>query len=356
MSLCTPIGCIDLFCGSGGLSLGLSQAGIRVIAGIDIESHCAWPFQHNLNAAFIHESVTNIDGDDLSQLWPDNSIRLLAGCAPCQPFSTQRRGNPANTHKNWSLLAEFGRLVRQTHPELVTMENVPGLLRDPQFHAFTTTLSKEGYQVAHGILYGPDYGLPQHRKRLVVLASRLGAISLPTPSVEPSRYVTVEQAIGHLPALASGQADPHDPLHKARHLSPINLARAKASRPGGTWHDWPDHLLAPCHKRSSGATFQNFYGRMRPDQPAPTITTQPFNTGAGRFTHPTQDRGLTLREAAILQGFPDDFAFIAPDEPVYFDHVGKLIGNAVPPAFGKAIGQRFIAHLTEHASKERSHV
>ena len=154
--------------------------------------------------------------------------------------------------------------------------------------------------------------------------------------------MTVENAIGTLPRLASGEHDPQDPLHYARRLSPMNLKRAQHSRPGGTWQDWPMELRLPCQIRDVNASFGSFYGRMRSDEPSPTITTQPYNTGAGRFTHPSQDRGLTLREAAILQGFPKDFIFTGPDEKITLENVGRLIGNAVPPTFGKAVGKAII--------------
>lgn len=345
MTVGTSIHAVDLFCGTGGLSLGLKQAGIRVDAGIDFEKRCEYPYATNVEARFVCASVTDLAGEDLNRLWRGRGARLLAGCAPCQPFSTQRRGRVPALDKNWPLLGEFARLVGETLPELVTMENVPPLERDVQFGHFRQSLEKLGYHVAHAVLYGPDFGLPQHRKRLVLLASRLGPISVPTPTHTPDQYVTVADAIRHLPPLAPGDRDPHDPLHFTRTLSSINLARARASRPGGTWRDWPEELRLPCHKRASGASFANFYGRMVWDQPSPTITTQPFNTGAGRFTHPEQDRALTLREAALLQGFPQEFVFTSPNEPIQLTPVGKLIGNAVPPAFGRAIGLTLKDHL-----------
>lgn len=344
---------IDLFCGTGGLSLGLQQAGIDMIAGIDVEARCAYPYQKNLQAKFVHKSVTELSGNDLDDLWDGASLRLLAGCAPCQPFSSQRRGKTPSKDKNWPLLSHFARLVEESRPELVTMENVPRLERDQQFTHFRKQLSALGYHVTHGVLYGPDFGLAQHRKRLVLLASRLGEITMPRPTVSPDDYVSVDATIGHLRPLHAGEADPRDPLHVASRLSELNLKRAMASKPGGTWLDWDEDLRLECHKRSSGATFGSFYGRMRGDEPAPTITTQPYNVGAGRFTHPRQHRSLTLREAALLQGFPPEFVFTSPDEPIQFAPVGKLIGNAVPPVFGKAIGSQFLTHLSQ-PMKEKS--
>lgn len=333
---------IDLFCGTGGLSLGLQQAGIEVVAGIDLERRCKYPYEHNLNAQFIEASVVDVTAETLNELWGEGTLRLLAGCAPCQPFSSQRRGKDPSQDKNWRLLDEFGRLVRETHPDYVTMENVPLLARDAMFERFVQTLEGEGYSVDYGVLYGPDFGLPQKRRRLVLVGALAAEPKLPKPTHTPDEYVTVENAIGTLPRLASGEHDPQDPLHYARRLSPMNLKRAQHSRPGGTWQDWPMELRLPCQIRDVNASFGSFYGRMRSDEPSPTITTQPYNTGAGRFTHPSQDRGLTLREAAILQGFPKDFIFTGPDEKITLENVGRLIGNAVPPTFGKAVGKAII--------------
>lgn len=225
------------------------------------------------------------------------------------------------------------------------MENVPRLIHDPMFDTFTTALHNNGYHVTYGILYGPDFGLAQTRRRLILLASRLGEIEMPTPTHTKDQYVTVNDVIGKLRPLKNGEADPDDPLHVARRLSDLNLRRAKESKAGGTWRDWPKELLADCQKKHRGRSFGSFYGRMRPDEPGPTITTQPYNTGAGRFTHPTQHRGLSLREAALLQGFPREFIFTDKDEKITFSGVGKLIGNAVPPAFGKAVGTAFVKHV-----------
>jgi DNA (cytosine-5-)-methyltransferase len=330
---------IDLFCGTGGLSLGLKQAGINIVAGIDVERRCEYPYTSNLDAQFIRASVTDIRPDLLNGLWPSDGLRLLAGCAPCQPFSSQRRGKKPAEDKNWNLLSYFGRLVSETKPDYVTMENVPRLQADTMFDDFLSTLEDCEYNVVYGVLYGPDFGLPQKRRRLVLIASKNRMPSMPKPRYAPEEYRTVDEAIGDLPPLESGEHDRNDALHFARSLSPMNLRRARHSKPGGTWRDWPSELMLPCQRRDTNTSFGSFYGRMRGDEPSPTITTQPYNTGAGRFTHPRQDRGLTLREAAILQGFPRDFIFTGPDEEITLSGVGKLIGNAVPPAFGKAVGE-----------------
>ena len=338
----TTISAIDLFCGTGGLSLGLKQGGIRVVAGIDNASSCSYPYTHNIGARFIEKSVCDVTGDDLNKIWGKSKIRLLAGCAPCQPFSQQRRGADTSKEKSWPLLLEFGRLISETLPEYVTMENVPGLRSTSVFDSFVSTLKDNGYKVDYSILYGPDYGLPQSRRRLVLLAGLKKDIAIPAPTTPKEKYKTVYDAIHDLPALEAGQSDSRDSMHFARNLTELNLRRLKASKPGGTWMDWPEELRLECQKRKSGATFRAFYGRMEWNRPSPTITTQSYNPGTGRFTHPEQDRSLTLRESSRLQGFPDSFLFTAPDEQITFANVGRLIGNAVPPVFGKAIAEQII--------------
>lgn len=339
------VAAIDLFCGAGGLSLGLKQAGVEVVAGIDLDPACKYPYERNLKAKFLLKDVGDIDGQDLNSLWPEGKVRLLAGCAPCQPFSSHRRGANTRDEDNWDLLAHFGRLVQETTPELVTMENVTRLGRLEIFADFVATLEDLDYAVAYGTLYGPHFGLPQERRRLVLVASRIGPVKLPQGTSNQKKPRTVRQVIGNLPKLRHGESDPVDLLHTARRLTPVNVKRMKASLPGGTWRDWPKELLAPCHRKASGASFQAFYGRMKWDAPAPTITTQSYNFGTGRFGHPEQDRSLTLREAAMLQGFPRTYHFVKKGEKPSMLAVGRLIGNAVPPPFGRAIGQTFLEAL-----------
>ena len=343
----SKIAAIDLFCGTGGLSLGLKQGGIRVVAGIDNASACSYPYSHNIKAKFIERSVCDVTGEDLQRLWGQADVRLLAGCAPCQPFSSQRRGADTSHEKSWPLLNEFARLVQETMPDFVTMENVPRVQYSPIFDEFVARLKQAGYDVTYRVLFGPDYGLPQRRRRLVLLAALNDHIEMPEPTVGADRYRTVYDAIHDLPSLEAGQKDDDDSLHFARNLSPTNLKRAHASKPGGTWEDWPEELRAPCQTRDSGKSFKSFYGRMEWNKPSPTITTQSYNPGAGRFTHPAQDRALTLREASRLQGFPDSFVFTGPSEKITLSTVGRLIGNAVPPVFGKAIARQFIKTLDD---------
>jgi DNA (cytosine-5)-methyltransferase 1 len=338
---------VDLFCGAGGLSYGLQQAGISVAAGVDIDSTCAYPFESNVEAPFLEIDIRELMADHLHRLWRRSRFRVLAGCAPCQPFSMYRRGQDTSSEEKWSLLAEFGRLVGETEPELVTMENVPRIVSARVFHEFVDLLEDCGYHVNYRSRNGVDYGLAQRRSRLVLLASRLGPLAMAPWRQRGEKPKTVRDVIGRLPSLGSGEADPRDPLHRSRRLSEINLKRIRASTPGGTWEQWPVELRAPCHRKVSGATFRNVYARMEWDEPSPTITTLAHNFGTGRFGHPEQDRGISLREAAMLQGFPRTYRFVPPRQPVHLTRVGRLIGNAVPPPLGKAVGRALIDHVAE---------
>lgn len=340
----TQITAVDLFCGAGGLSLGLKQARIEVAAGIDLDPACRYPFESNLKAKFLERDVADVTGAELKELWTPGRYRLLAGCAPCQPFSSHRRGADTSGEDNWDLLSQFGRLVEETTPDFVTMENVLRLAKMSVFDDFVNRLRRLGYSVDHGRLFGPHFELPQERRRLVLMASLVGPVSLPVGRPK-AKVKTVRQTIKKLPRLEHGESDPNDPMHTARRLTATNLARIRASVPGGTWADWPEELLAPCHKKASGASFGSFYGRMRWDAPSPTITTMAFNFGTGRFGHPEQDRSLTLREAAMLQGFPRRYKFVPKGKQPYMQTVGRLIGNAVPPNFGKAVGEQFVAKV-----------
>jgi DNA (cytosine-5)-methyltransferase 1 len=345
---------IDLFCGAGGLAHGLQQAGVSIAAGIDVDPACRYPFEHNNDAAFLDLDIREVTAAHLNRLWPERCVRLLAGCAPCQPFSPHRRGKDTSDEEEWALLSEFERLVLATLPEIVTMENVPRAGSTRVFSQFVEALTNAGYHVTWRSCRGVDYGLPQSRRRLVLLGSLLGPIDVPSGHLQGSDPVTVREAIGGLPSIRSGGSDPRDPLHASRELSPINMRRIRASTPGGTWEDWPEELRAPCHRRKTGATFRNVYARMEWEKPSPTITTLAHNFGAGRFGHPEQDRPISLREAALLQGFPCEYGFVRDGERVFFDRVGRLIGNAVPPPLGQAVGGAITAHVAAVMSEMTS--
>ena len=342
---------VDLFCGIGGLSHGFLQENFRINAGVDLDKTCRYVFEANNSAPFLHKDICDVPGAELQSLYPKGDIKVLVGCAPCQPFSSY-----AFKHKDegskWKLLYEFARLVREVQPEIVSMENVPQLLnfkRAPVIKDFVDILQADGYHVSYQVVYSPDYGIPQKRKRLVLLASKLGPITLLSPTHGIKTYVTVRDIIGGLPAVSHGEAAPTDPLHKASGLSEKNLERVKQSRPGGNWKDWSSDLILDCHKKGSGKTYSAVYGRMEWDEPAPTITTQFFGLGSGRFGHPEQDRALTLREGALLQTFPMTYRFVEEEgKHLSLALIGKHIGNAVPVRLAQIIAKTIKVHLAEH--------
>jgi len=336
---------IDLFCGAGGLTLGLEKAGINVMMGIDIDPACEYPFQANNKAKFLKKSVEDVTAKELVEAYGDAEITLLAGCAPCQPFSTYKLGKSDETDKRWNLLWQFERMVKETEPDLITMENVPKLAHQKVFENFVRSLEELDYYVSFKIVNCADYGVAQQRNRLVLLASKFGPILFIAPTVSKSKYKTVRQVISKLPELGAGESDDKDPLHNSSGLSELNLARIRCSKPGRTWRDWPEELVADCHKRKTGKSFPSVYGRMEWDAPAPTMTTQFYGFGNGRFGHPEQDRAISLREGAIIQSFPKSYKFTPKGKPINRRTVGRLIGNAVPVKLGQAIGKSFMAHL-----------
>ena len=342
-----PCVAIDLFCGIGGLTKGLSLAGIDVVAGFDNDESCRFAYEANNNAEFFCEDVTNINGQNIMNLYPDNCIKALVGCAPCQPFSrySSRYRKKGHTENKWKLLYSFERLIQETLPEIVSMENVPNLIHEKVFEDFVRTLRTNNYYVDYQIVYCPDYGVPQHRKRLVLLASRMGEIHLIPPIYAEENYPTVRNAIGNLQPIEAGEVCANDQLHRSSSLSQINLRRIQQSVPGGTWRDWDDDLKLKCHKKDSGTTFPSVYGRMEWDKPSPTITTQFYGYGNGRFGHPEQNRAISLREGAILQSFPDDYIFVDEEHPAKKRELGTHIGNAVPVELGRAIGVSIQRHI-----------
>jgi len=216
------------------------------------------------------------------------------------------------------------------------------------FPKFIKILKDNGYFISNNdegqVVYCPDYGIPQNRRRFVLLASKLGSIEL-LPPTHKKGEVTVRQFIGNLPAVESGEQDPNDKMHRTAKLSKKNLERIKASKPGGSWKDWPEELRCKCHRKESGQTYTSVYGRMRWDAIGPTMTTQFHCYGTGRYGHPEQNRALTLREGALLQTFPADYDFIDPSVDFVMRDIARHIGNAVPVRLGEVIGLSIQQHL-----------
>ena len=330
---------VDLFCGVGGLTAGLIKSGISVKAGYDIELACKYAYEFNNNAVFVHKDVAEVTGKEINDWYSPNVIKLLAGCAPCQPFSTYNQGKDTTTDKKWPLLYHFARLINEVRPELVTMENVPDVIKHKVYHDFIQELEELGYDVSAQEVACIDYGVPQTRRRHVLLASNIGRVQLIKRTHD--KPITVQDVISELEPIRAGQRSKIDPLHASSKLNEINLERIKASKPGGTWRDWPEDLRAECHKKESGRSYPAVYGRMEWDKPAPTMTTLCFGFGNGRFGHPEQDRAISLREAALFQTFPKDYKFMETPESLNFKGVGRMIGNAVPVRLGEIIGFSF---------------
>lgn len=342
---------VDLFCGIGGLTQGFVKAKFDVRAGIDFDSSCKYAYEKNNLTPFIYADLTKYAPTKIAKLFPHNSIKILAGCAPCQAFSTYQQGNKKND--KWKLLYSFGNIIKAIKPDIVSMENVPNLLRynnGKVFADFINILKTNKYFVSHQIVDAKDYGVPQRRKRLILLASKFGEIELLKKTHRGNQIKTVQKAIGHLPEIEAGESYEKDKLHRARELSELNLRRIQATSQGGGWKEWDEDLVLDCHKKKSGKSYISVYGRMSWDEVSPTLTTQCTGLGNGRFGHPEQDRAISLREAAILQSFPKKYRFIDPEDEFKPSIIEKHIGNAVPPRLGYVIAKS----IKEHISK--SHV
>ena len=355
MKNCTVI---DLFCGAGALTHGFVLEGFNVVAGLDADKSCKYAYEtNNRGAVFIEKKIEDVKAAELKQWYPEGHVKILVGCAPCQPFSAYNKSKQ-NKDEKWKLLSNFSDLISDVEPDIVSMENVPNLTtfrKGNIYRDFVDRLEKD-YIVTECLRVSClDYGVPQHRKRLVLFASKpeYGKVKLLEPTHTPDKYEKVRDVISDLDPLRAGKTSPNDPYHKAAGLSELNLRRIKASNPGGTWRDWPNELVAQCHKQESGNSYSSIYGRMTRDAPSPTITTQCYGFGNGRFGHPQQNRAISLREAARLQTFPDGYEFVHPDDPHSITTIGRFIGNAVPVKLARVIARSIKQHLKMYASKSK---
>lgn len=343
---------VDLFCGIGGLTHGFLKECFTVSAGVDFDNTCSYAYSTNNKAKFIYKDVTKLTAEELNNLFPKNKRKILVGCAPCQPFSIFNYKNNNNAVKQaedskWKLLYSFADLIEATQPEIVSMENVPQLRNfngGKVFNDFVERLEANGYYVTYGIFNAQDYGVPQRRKRLILLASKHSKFELIEPT-HKDNYVTVQQAIGHLPEIKDGEHSEDDLLHYARKLTEISKKRIKATPEGGGWQDWDESLLLECHKKEGGQMYRSVYGRMSWSDVAPTMTTYCIGLNNGRFGHPKQDRAISLREAAILQSFPENYNLIDPDAIFNMQILARQIGNAVPVGLGQAIAKSIKKHI-----------
>ena len=321
---------IDLFCGAGGLTEGLRRAGFSVVGAVEIEPLAVKTYRANHRRVHIWEKdIANVNPEHVLKTLnlERGQLDLLAGCPPCQGFSAMRTlngGRRVRDPKTKDLVLAFLEFVRVMYPKVVMLENVPRLKKDRRFKELAKTLRKWGYKFTRAeVRDAQHYAVPQRRRRLIFLASRIGAIS--DPKIVKNGPKVADAVQGLLKAGASG-----DPVHDVpERRQPKILQRIrKIPKDGGSRTDLPEADQLACHKRCNG--FKDVYGRMAWKDVAPTITGGCFNPSKGRFLHPVEDRCITLREAALLQSFPSDYKF--PDVTKK-QAVALMIGNALPPEF-----------------------
>ena len=322
---------VDVFCGIGGLTHGLRTAGIDVVLGVDNDPSCRYAYEtNNLGTKFLEADIREVRFADFDAYYGESAVSALVGCAPCQPFSAHTRRIPDT--EDCELIGEFSRLIQEGKPDLVSMENVQGLRKHDSFLDLLGLLSELEYDVDYDVLNFYRYGVPQRRRRLVMIASRRGPALLPAPLDETKK---VSDFIDGLQPICAGETSLDDRAHTCLPLSSTNLSRIRQSKPGGNWKDWDENLINPCHAR---AYYPASYGRMQWDKPAPTITTQFCYYSTGRFGHPTQDRVVSVREAALLQTFPAHYDLVNPDSEFTIRKLARHVGNAVPVKIGELVG------------------
>ena len=334
---------IDLFCGCGGLSLGLRRAGFKVVAGLDNDALSINTFRMNYpRTRLFHDDVSSVNPLVLMNnlgMQP-GSLDLLAGCPPCQGFSALRTLNGARNicDPMNDLVFELVRFARVFRPKTLMMENVPALMNDDRLSRVLTLLNDIGYDCRAGVFNAEEYGVPQRRLRMILFGARDGCPFFGKPA---SRRRTVANAIRRLPSPEVSEDPAHNyPVKRSEHV--ISLIQ-RVPKNGGSRLDLRDVDQLRCHMRVDG--FKDVYGRMAWRKAAPTITSGCINPSKGRYIHPEDDRAITLREAALLQGFPKSYAF---DMSRGRYAVAKMIGNAFPPKFAEHHARSIIRHLETH--------
>ncbi|MCI0624460.1 MAG: DNA cytosine methyltransferase [Acidobacteria bacterium] len=339
---------VDFFCGAGGLTRGLLDAGVNVVLGIDCDEQCRLTYEsNNPPANFFCADLWDLSVTELKRMIGRvaSSELLLAGCAPCQPFTKQRHdGEDHEKRRDFALLVRFAEFVERFRPGQVVMENVPGLTEVGGFSSYRRlrkVLAENDYDVAEGVLDAKEFGVPQTRRRFVLIAIRGSRASLPRATHGPNRlaFETVRKAISNYPPIEVGETHPSIPNHSAAALSKLNVRRIRLTAPdGGDRRDWPKKLWLDCHGNEySGHT--DVYGRMWWDRPAPALTGRCNSLSNGRYGHPEQHRAISLREAARLQTFPDNYVFFGSSK-----HIASQIGNAVPVLLASAVGEQVLRH------------
>jgi len=338
----------DFFCGCGGTSAGFRAANLTIQVGIDIDPDAKRTFEANFpEAYFLRRDIRDFPVSALAPyiVREPGAISLFCCCAPCQPFSRQNK-NREGRKQEALLLYEFANFVEYYTPDLIFLENVPGLQNIDDgvgpFGDFVAMLRYLNYYTAYEVIESQDYGVPQQRKRLILIASRLGPITFPQKTHgrgrKNSAYSTVWEWIKDFPPIAAGETHSTIPNHRAAQLSKKNLRRIRATPPGGGRLDWPKSLVLDCHKKEyKGHT--DVYGRMYKDRPATGLTTRCISLSNGRFGHPEQNRAISVREAASIQTFASDFLFFGS-----LNAMARQIGNAVPVRIAEVFGRHFLTH------------
>ncbi|MFY0524466.1 DNA cytosine methyltransferase [Archangium gephyra] len=352
-----PLTVVDLFCGAGGFTLGLERAGFHVLCGVDSWNLAAETYARNFKHPIVCADISQMSAGELLRRADveGSPVDLVVGGPPCQGFSVQRIGSDDDARN--SLVLEFVRMVRELRPRLFIMENVPGLVGKrghALFESFLEAVDAAGFDAEAHLVNAADHGVPQVRRRVVVLGRRRADTApflLPGASFKEEEYRTVWDAIGDLPApTAPDSALLPDPLHRQTRLSELNRQRLRHIPPGGGMEDLPVHLRVDCHKAGADRIGHRYvYGRLAPDRPASTITARFDSFTRGRFAHPFEDRNITLREGARLQTFPDGFLFAGNQEDV-----AAQIGNAVPPLLAEVLGRAAAACLAASPLGESS--
>lgn len=343
----TDIKAIDFFCGAGGLTRGLLDAGVSVVAGIDNDERLRKTYERNNKPSrFIANDIAEVEIKALrSELGiGKKDATLYAACTPCQPFSTLNTAKGEDGRK--SLLLEFGKIIEQCPPDFIIVENVPGLHNAfgiDIYRQFLSVLKKQGFYSDSGLLDAKDYGVPQTRKRFILVAAKKRQPRLP-PATTGDKPVTVRECLEKYPPLAAGEQYPGSELanHAARALLPHHQ-RIVAAVPvdGGSRNEVADaSILLPCHQRNPKA-HKDVFGRMAWDAPSPTLTCRCTDVYCGRFIHPEQHRGISPREAAALQTFDDSYKFFGGS----LSEQARQIGNAVPVLLAKALGAAALEFL-----------
>ena len=334
---------IDFFCGAGGLTRGLLDAGIAVVGGVDSDERARETYErNNAPSRFIHAGVENVDANALrAELGIGRADAVLyAACSPCQPFSNLNSAKAKPGRK--ALLLDFARIVQDAPPDFILIENVPGLknsLGDETRRAFAAVIERMGFAVESGVLDAKNYGVPQTRKRFILTASRTGEASLPAPALLEKPPRTVRSQIAKFPRLSEGETSSEYPNHRAKKLSARHKRIVEAvPLDGGSRSDVDESALLEHHRRSP-QSHKDVFGRMAWDMPSPTLTTRCVDVYCGRFIHPEQHRGITPREAASLQTFPDDYEFFGKS----FLENSRYVGNAVPVELAKRLGKSILA-------------